>query len=58
MNLVLRFGLGEVAVRGQVAGPGEQVDGEGDDLAPGRLRHSTGGDQLNGLGGRGGRSRR
>jgi len=31
----LGFGLGQVAVQGQVAQPGEQVDGEGDDLAPG-----------------------
>ena len=29
------FGRGEVAVQGEVAQPGEQVDGEGDDLAPG-----------------------
>ncbi len=30
-----RLCLGELAVQGEVAGPGEQVDREGDDLAPG-----------------------
>ena len=29
------FGVGQFAGQGQVAGPGEQVGGQGDDLAPG-----------------------